>query len=197
MKLHLHFVNNENINEKCEIDGCECEFCCGNINLKNTFYKDKFIKVCEFCNIIINFEKKYTFCCILCNSSMKQRKIIKKTIEKYNENKKIPLPNEIDENVKFVEIPVYLYAQFIERNPNYKIFFTCGIENYLPKIFANTKSNIYDYFNIEKYVFDEFEKNYVENEIQQIKNNEKSILLENKELFYKKINHNSAPLFKT
>jgi len=157
-----------------DIEFIQNEYCylCGvdrNVNF-DTYLNNLCVKTCLLCNVVANFKIYHIGKTMLCYSSLSQLDIIRKTTEYYNKNKSIPLPKEIDNNVKFVNITTIAFAQFISslqsfektKLNNYVYFFTGEIDNLIPKppkkLFgkSNDKPYIaYDmrYFEMEHHTF--------------------------------------------
>lgn len=175
----------------------KCLFCETKKNLLNTYYKQEIINCCPLCNIIINFNKTYTFYAVLCHSKMSQLDIIKTTKKLYEENNIIPLPKEIDANAKYIKLPLYLFAQFENKEylKNYRVFFTCKagdiITEEIDDVFDDKpkkkiKRDICEYVG-EPYVFTEKEIKKINKELYKIKNNNFKLLLDKEEKFIEKI----------
>lgn len=179
------------------IKNIKCYFCDDKNNLVNTFYNNEIINCCTLCNVIVNFNKSYTFYCILCYSEMSQFDIIKITKKIYKDTGIIPFPQELDKNAKYVNIPVYLYAKFENKIDNFKLFFTCKILDIIndetddvfdvPKIKSKEKRNLCDYINIEKYEFDKKQKKARRVEILSVKKKNYDLFVEKEDKFIKKI----------
>ena len=166
-----------------ENDGCEdcksdkCYFCDFDDTLTDTHYEDKLINVCYLCNILINNKKEYVNMCVLGHSEkLSQKEIVKKSREYYFENGSIPFPEQLDPDVKMVNLPVYIYSQFEDKFNNFCVFFTANvqehIENEITMAFkvSKRKNPIMKYYNFPDYIFTNEELKIVEKEKDKIKN---------------------------
>jgi hypothetical protein len=92
--------------------------------------------------------------CILCWSDMPQYDIVRKTTEYVVSKGTIPLPYEIDSNVKIININVFLFADFLSQLDKddrktfskYKVFFT----NRINRNDINVRNIILGPYKIEK-----------------------------------------------
>jgi hypothetical protein len=164
-----------------------CHFCKSKINIQPTFYNNKTISCCFLCHITINFQKEYTYHVVLCETKMSQLDIIKKTWESYNKKGYVPLPTKIDTEAKIIKIPVYLFAQFDNKQiENYGIFFTNKVQNMMINdtddvfgTFENIeKYKVGNYFNIEEYEISDEEKNKINEEKNKLRKNNFAVMIE-------------------
>lgn len=107
---------------------------------------------CRLCNMVHNIKPYYINELILCYSKYNQITIIKKTVEFILKYKRNPLPNEIDFNVKLVNLPLYKY----DKDLKHKIFVTNLFKNsYIIKThFGDGYYHINNY-NPEEYLFND------------------------------------------
>jgi hypothetical protein len=185
----------ENTENYVEINNKKCKFCEEKNKFINTFYNNEIFNCCPLCNVTVNFNKSYTFYCVLCYSELSQIDIIKKTKKIYKETGLIPFPKELDNNVKYINIPVYLYAKFENKNSNFKLFFTNKVIDIIndetddvfdiPK--TKEKRILCDYINIDRYLFDEQQKIMYDTEIMEIKKKNYNLLYRAKTKFTNKI----------
>ena len=110
-------------------------------------------QTCRLCNMIHNIGPYYIIELILCESKYDQNTIIKKTVEFILKYKKSPVPNDIDPQVKLINLPIYKY----NKNANHKIFVTNLFKfSYIIKTYFG--DGYYDYKRIrnpENYIFDD------------------------------------------
>ena len=79
------------------------------------------------CDIITEPKYWHTYSYIVCHSNISQMDIIKKTREMIHKYNRVPLPNEIDTQVKIVKFNPYEFIQISKLTNyfvNFKIFFT-------------------------------------------------------------------------
>ena len=153
--------NTNNTSNKCPF--CQIE----NQKMYPTYDQSKNIQTntCYLCNLVYNFERRHIGKIFLCLSEFDQNKINNMTWNKFLENKKIPYPNEIDQNVKIIRYSILKFMIHPNKDEfkNFKIFFTNEIFESIKKndeiiFFTKSKqkySNIpYDnnFFNIQEYV---------------------------------------------
>jgi hypothetical protein len=191
MLLSLLPENTENYIKKTSD---KCEFCKDKNNLVNTFYDNKIIKCCSLCNLVLNFDKSYSFYGFLCKTNLSQLDIIQKTKMEYKKTGNIPFLHELDKEAKKINVQSYLYSQF-KNKLDYKFCFTnkiCDIINDdvddvfdVPK--SKEKRNIMDYLKVEEYVFNEEEKKHIESEISEIRKNNYNLLRDKETDFLHKI----------
>ena len=175
----------------------ECYFCQSNNQLFPSYYDNNIIDTCYLCNIIINYKKEYIFYGFLGYTEMTQLEIIKKTWEIYNKEGNIPLPIEIDPDVKLVKIPIYLFSQFFDKYkfPYYCLFFTNKIENIMEDEItaafnpsSGNKINILKYLDIPENKLSEKENKKVEKQISYIKEKDFKIMIEKQAILRERIN---------
>lgn len=92
---------------------CTCKGC-------NIQYPKLEVSYCRLCYMIHNIKPYYINELILCYSKYDQTIIIKKTVEFILKYKRVPLPDDIDPQVKLVDLPLYKY----NKNKDHKIFVT-------------------------------------------------------------------------
>ena len=101
-------------------------------------YKEMNNNICIFCNIVSQNNKNNVYDITIGFTKKSQKDIIKCTYEYINNNDKIPLPHEIDNKVKIININPYIFREFIsfykkkeiydDNINNFKIFFTNTID---------------------------------------------------------------------
>lgn len=162
-----------------------CEYCKYEVNLVD--YNNK--KICGLCNIIYNNKKEHVNMCLLGYSTLSQNEIVKKTQEYYIKNNKIPFPQIVDSDVKLVNIPVYLYSQFNNKQNNFEIFFTdnvgCLIDNSLDRMLKSNrkKEPIIKYYELENYIFSNEEQEKINNELENVRKKNFGVLFEDEQKF--------------
>jgi hypothetical protein len=194
--MHLSLTPILNI----DIDNAEkeitkkCYFCESKINLQATYYNNKIISACFLCHIVVNYSKEYIYYSVLCYTKLTQLEIIKKTWDFFVTKGYVPKPIEIDPNVKIVKIAkisTYIFANFKNKQmfSDYCLFFTNKVENMLTDetddVFGATKKktkiDILEYFDIPEHIFTDKEKESIEKEISDIKNNNYEIMIQREE----------------
>jgi hypothetical protein len=134
-------------------------------------------KLCIFCNIVKSFKRDNIGDCILCWSDMPQYDIIRKTAEHVESKKTIPLPYEIDPDVKIVHINVFLFADFLSQLDKddrktfskFKVFFT----NRINRNDINVRNVMLEPYKIEK-----FSMKYLNIPVYTLSDNEAKLLKE-------------------
>lgn len=200
--MELQYSKNDTKLSKFVSNDTICYFCKaelgGNKSHKynynyNAVYQENTIKICPLCNIIVNNTKKHIEMCLLGYSELSQKKIIKETRKYYNENNNIPLPQEIDPDVKLIDLPVFMFAQFKDKTQfvNYRVFFTNKIKDELESDFAITFEetngpDLIQYYEMDEYTFPEEETKLMKEEINNIKKNNFSVMKEREEILRKR-----------
>ena len=114
--------------------------------------KVKTSNLCDLCNMVSNVSKANVFEVVICVSELSQKEIIKKTIELYKQNDIMPLPMEIDKNVKKYNISPYL---LLSMDIDKKYFFTREAKKYikstLKEMFSEEKETEKKPYDIEEY----------------------------------------------
>lgn len=169
-----------------------CYFCHANVNLQEAYFEDKIVNVCCLCYIIVNHKKEDVDSCLLgFTSKLTQTLIIKKTREYYETNKCIPLPTELDSDSCLVNISVYLFSQFKNKDKldDFCVFFTSKIQNKMSDEFeiSGKKIPIYKYFELSEHKFTDKENEIVKIEIDNIKKKNFSVMKNSEDEFNKKI----------
>lgn len=112
-----------------------CPFCKANIQYRIPtldYDSNKRYNACLLCNTLLNLQKSNSANIILCYSKLTQRDIIKKTIKKYYELCRMPIPNEVDPKVKYIQYLPYAFVRAYESMSDeqktlfrrFKFFFT-------------------------------------------------------------------------
>jgi len=180
----LIFNNNNKIkyskNKVCDHCNNECK------TIYSVSEETKNVNICKFCSYVLIYKPINSFKnIILLKSDKNQIDIIKETINYYNINKKIPLPNEIDPNIERINYSSIDLCKLINKYPtikehikNIKIFIidkNIFPKNILLKEIKNDNLDISIWDTIYKYkiyklsqdIIDIFD-NYLENENKEI-----------------------------
>lgn len=173
-----------------------CNFCesknCPYVSLHN----NKIIDTCFMCHCVINHQKDYVFYGFLGRTEMTQLEIIKATWKEFNKKGKIPLPQEIDPEVRLVKIPVYFFSQFTQKPQfsDYCFFFTSKVEDMLRDEFDNVfnpatgrKIDFLKYWDIPRYELTEEENNKIEEQMKRIKKQDFEMMIEKKNILDKRM----------
>jgi hypothetical protein len=179
-------ISNIDFDEYNSVESEGCYFCGVDKHIVNAYVHSKklIVNACVFCNMIVNFKRYNMGKIMLCNTSMTQLQVIRKTHELFNKNKLTPLPTLIDPKVKHIHISPMIYAKFIQSLDNldktkfnkFVFFFTSEVDKMIvPRatginrnMFAISKQIVQsvpynlDFFDIPAYELKLNEKEYIE-----------------------------------
>jgi hypothetical protein len=113
-------------------------------------------KKCRLCHMIKSVNIKYMNELILCRSDLSQKDIVRETLQFILKNKKNPLPQEIDPQVKLSEYPLYKYNKEL-CNLGHKIFVTNLFDfSYLIKFEFGDGFTVADnFYSVDRYLLDD------------------------------------------
>ena len=152
----LIFDNNINIKySKKKI----CENCNKEYNKLFNITNDKINKhICKLCSYVLVYKQENINKILLLKSNISQKEIITETYKFFSENKRIPLPNEIDSNAQIINYSSPILCELINKYPqikeytkNLRIFITDN--NLFPKnllVKDNKNENELYWTNINK-----------------------------------------------
>ena len=149
--MHKYVSNecNSNKSNKCNKYKSNKSPVCKDCNIK---YNKLNTEYCRLCYMIHNLKPYYINELILCYSKYDQITIIKKTVEFILKHKRVPSPDEIDSQVKLVDLPLYKY----NNKENHKIF-TTNLFNFsyiIKTYFGHGFNDIYNNKCSNEYLFD-------------------------------------------
>jgi hypothetical protein len=133
--------------------------------------------------------------CLLCYSEkLTQLDIINQTRKYYNKYGIIPFPQQLDSDAKMINIPVYIFSQFKNKNSfnNFVVFFTSNVQNYMENQIKNAfavpkkKESLTKYYECDDYVFSNEQVKLIEEEKNRIQQENFSCMLTAENLFNKK-----------
>jgi hypothetical protein len=196
--MELQCFKNINPEQSGNYQDCknnECYFCKCHDNLNDSFYAEKIITVCFLCNMIISNKKNYINMCLLCYSeNLTQQDIINKTRKYYNKHGTIPFPQQLDPDVKMINIPVYIFSQFENKKSfdHFLVFFTSHIQNHMENEIKNAfsvskkKEPLSKYYECVDYEFTDEQLESAEQEKSKIQKNNFSCMIDAENLLNKK-----------
>ena len=135
---------------------------CNSCNLTYNYVVNN---LCVMCQTMIEPTHQHTYSYIICNSDISQLDIIKKTRDFVCKHNRVPLPNEIDTQVKIIKVNPYEFIKISKLTnyfKNFKIFFTDDLNIKLIKtfrIFDKIIKNKKDLEHIPTYSFTSDELN--------------------------------------
>lgn len=177
LPLNIYFKDYSKRDSSCvSKDYKSCPFC-GGINKIYVYIDELKLKtrVCYLCSLIVNFDVQNFNKLILCHSKLSQCEIIKRTMDFYQVNNRVPKPIELDSNVKKINLSPIVYLELIKSNyvfENFVFFFTDLIEELIGSeidvtVFDDNiktkKKKLYDisFFDIKTYDFTDKEKDII------------------------------------
>lgn len=200
MVLQIGLCKNIDTNEYEICKNTRCYFCeFATCSIDTYIYSEKkIVKTCILCHTISNFKTYYVYNVMLCHSDKSQSDIIKLTHDYYKKHNKIPVPFDIDKNVRRINLDCITFAHFYDqyyRKDKYAkfiFFFTSEIKMHpkqsLFKQITEHKST-YDssIFDIPVYKMSHDEMRYIDEYISECKDANKKVMNKVKNEIDKKI----------